>query len=79
MEKATAKAKAKAKATDTKKEKAKAKEEKAKAAGKAGKDTHSMVGAAAPLMAKPATTVAPPTTSLPIAPYNNNTTRTLPT
>ena len=75
MGRAKAKEKVKAKATDTKKE-AKAKEEKAKAAEKAAKDTHSMVGAAAPLMAKPATIAAPPITSLQIAPYKNNITRT---
>ena len=67
-----------AKAIDTKKAKAEAKEERAKAAEKAAKATHSMVAVAAPHPAKPAITVAPQTTSSPIAPYNNSTTKTSP-
>ena len=65
-----------AKAIDTKKAKAEAKEERAKAAGKAAKATHNMAAVAAPHTAKPAITVAPQTTSSPIAPYKNNTTKT---
>ena len=75
MGRAKAKEKVKAKATDIKKE-AKAKGEKAKAAGKAEKATHTMVGAAVPLMAKLATIAAPPIISLQTAPYKNNITRT---
>ena len=65
-----------AKAIDTKKAKAEAKEEKAKAAGKAAKATRNMAAVAALHTAKPAITAAPETTSLPIAPYKSNTTKT---